>query len=174
MWVETRPYTYNRNWNNSLRYNGGERGTTPFNMGGPIPRGPGGGLERKESLKSVKWLAVPESCLSRSCLKLKQGSCLKGVDDLCFHTCSHLWGISSFSYFSSSSHRGWMGPPTSPRVWANYHWSIMNTCLWTHWLYWSIKSLVIWRREVEFEGVWRRRRRSFVRSCPHWQCEITE
>ena len=53
-------------------------------------------VEEENSRKSVRWSAVPVPCLSRLCLKLRgeQGSGLKGVDDLCFHT----WGI-----FSSSS-----------------------------------------------------------------------
>ena len=44
--------------------------------------------QESNSRKSVRWSAVPEPCLSRLCLKLKekQGSGTEAVHDLCFHT----------------------------------------------------------------------------------------
>ena len=56
---------------------------------GPLPKkSVKSKLEEVNSHKSVRWSAVPLPCPSRLCLKLKgkQGSGLKGVDDLCFHT----------------------------------------------------------------------------------------
>ena len=68
---------------------------------------------RRNSRKSVRWLAVPLPCPSRLCLKLKQGSGPKGVDDLYFHTYGEFPPPSLYppppslqAYISASSHRG--------------------------------------------------------------------